>query len=347
MSRQSDIPTLDIEMLASSVRERYPSVETVVLTKNIGSGFRATVYVFHILRQMYALATSKVAVLDSYCIPVSVLNHKDGLKVIQMWHAIGLLKKAGLSSLGKAEGRGIRVARAMKMHRGYDHILVSAERCKRSLGEVFGYPVEKMIVRPLPRVDALRDESVAEKKRQEIFACYPQMAQRENILYAPTFRKDESVLQRKLDELSAAVDYGRYNLIVKPHPLSRLEIRDGRVIADSRFSGMDMLFAADHVITDYSSILYEALVARKPVYYYAFDFEEYAENRGWFIDYKAEIPGELHSEGAAVVRDIERNGFDDCRAEKFLKTYVEIPDTSCTGRITDLIGEYLFNTDAS
>ena len=58
----------------------------------------------------YALSRSKacitlrpasVCVLDSYWPAVSVLHHKKQLAVIQMWHAMGKIKKSGYQSLGK------------------------------------------------------------------------------------------------------------------------------------------------------------------------------------------------------------------------------------------------------
>ena len=48
---------------------------------------------------MYYLATSKVCVLDGYCIPASILKHKKKLKIIQIWHASGAIKKFGYQIL--------------------------------------------------------------------------------------------------------------------------------------------------------------------------------------------------------------------------------------------------------
>jgi CDP-ribitol ribitolphosphotransferase len=339
ISRQGDEPSLDIDLLMRGLRRRSPRTRVDALTRTMGKGRRKLAYAFHLLRQMEALSTSRVAVLDSYCIPVSVLRHKDDLTVIQMWHAIGVMKNTGLGILGKGEGRSARLAALMRMHRGYDLILVSAERCRRPLAEVFGYPVSSMAVRPLPRVDVLRDAAYAEARRLEILSRYPELGERENILYIPTFRVEEDGLQAKLDELIGAIDPGRYNLIVKPHPLSRLEVRGGRALTDDLFSSLDMLFAADYVVTDYSAMIFEALLAGKPVYFYAFDIDRYGEERGWLLDYRAEIPGEILHTGDEVARAVEGGGFDETAAAAFLGRYVETPAGSCTERICDIILE--------
>ena len=57
--------------------------ETIMLCKklNIKDHESAIDYGLHMLVQMYHLATSDVAILDSYCIAVSVLHHKKSLLV--------------------------------------------------------------------------------------------------------------------------------------------------------------------------------------------------------------------------------------------------------------------------
>jgi CDP-ribitol ribitolphosphotransferase len=312
------------------------------------------------LKQMGALATSKVCILDSYCIPVSLLTHKKDLTVIQIWHAIGLMKKAGYSILGKAEGRDARTARLLHMHMNYDIAFASSELCRQSMSEVFACPVENVQVYLLPRVDALRDQDYAAQKREEIFCKYPTLADssKKNILYIPTQRKDETMLMSKTRELMAAVDYSRYNLIIKPHPLSSMlhELRgtddtderprgtddtDERPLFEEDFTSMDMLFAADFVVADYSGMLFDVLACGKPLYFYAFDYDEYLDRRGWFIDYAAEIPGSILSKGTDVIARIESGDFDEARAEAFFKKYVTVPDKSVTEIDCELVEERL------
>ena len=72
-------------------------------------------YAFVTLKSMYHLATASVCVLDSYWPAVSVLHHKKQLAVIQMWHAMGKIKKSGYQSLGKKFGRSDMIAREMRM----------------------------------------------------------------------------------------------------------------------------------------------------------------------------------------------------------------------------------------
>lgn len=132
---------------------------------------------------MYHIATSKVVILDSYCIAVSVLKHKKRLLVIQMWHAMGSLKKFGLSvldtdttnsSMGeKLSKQKKKVAKILRMHKGYDYIFTSSEYSAPNFAEAFGYPIDNLVVMPQPIVDILTDKKYIKSKEKSIRKKYP------------------------------------------------------------------------------------------------------------------------------------------------------------------------------
>ncbi|MFR3386223.1 MAG: CDP-glycerol glycerophosphotransferase family protein [Lachnospiraceae bacterium] len=76
-----------------------------------------------------SFATSKVVILDGYCILASVLNHKKDLRIVQMWHAMGALKKFGYAALGNEEGKNPEISKILQMHRNYDYVICSSENC--------------------------------------------------------------------------------------------------------------------------------------------------------------------------------------------------------------------------
>ena len=102
ISRQSNEKSEDMLLLERELRRQMPGTELVFLCRRIDGGIGSKIgYCFHILTQMKYIATSKVVVLDSYCISVSALRQRRSLVVIQMWHALGSLKKFGLSIVGE------------------------------------------------------------------------------------------------------------------------------------------------------------------------------------------------------------------------------------------------------
>ena len=126
LSRQTDSVPLDMKLLKSKLNELYPDYKVVVLAKRIGDGaLQKIMYCFHVIRQIFHIATADAAILDSYCIPISILKH-NGLLVIQMWHSVGTMKKFGLSILDQAEGSSRGRAKALHMHEGYDYVLCAS-----------------------------------------------------------------------------------------------------------------------------------------------------------------------------------------------------------------------------
>jgi len=318
ISRQHNYENEDFRLVRTQIEKEYPSITCVVMTKMLDKGIASRIeYALHMLAQMYHIATSKAVVLDTYCIVVSILRHRKNLKVIQMWHAVGALKKYGYSVIGKEEGSSRKVAEAMSMHKNYSYVCISSERCRESVAEAFGVEPEKLVVLPLPRLDLLSDESYQEANADKIYQEYPNLKnQKKKILYAPTFRKKEKE-HDAVKALINQIDFTRYELIVKLHPLSKHPETMQGVLVDSKFDTIDMLTVADYVITDYSALVFEAAHLRKPLFFYAYDLNTYLKKRGFYMDYEKEMPGVISDRAERIVEAIEREQFDEEEIERF------------------------------
>ena len=346
ISRQADEPSLDFNMLADEIKREHPDCEVVMLCRMLNSGILSKIsYAFHILRQEYHMATSKALILDSYCIAASVLTHRRSLLVIQMWHSVGTMKKFGYSILDKPEGSSSKIAHLMKMHHGYSYVLCAGEGYRDHLAQ--GFNVDPSIIKifPLPRVELLQDRKYIDRKLDEIFAAYPELKNgKKNIVYVPTFRKaDDEDFDKALHDLAAALDPEKYNLIVKAHPLSLYHGQkfstSGNFLTCDEFSSMDMLLAADAVISDYSCIIYEAAILMKPLYFYTYDYDEYMSTRSIYMDYKKEIPGPMEGDAASLAEAIDdMESYDYDRLAGFLHKYVRT-----TGHETADITEFIFS----
>ena len=340
LSRQDNKPSIDFIMLIEEIEKNHSDYEIVVLCKKLeGSLFNKIKFIFFIFKQMYHIATAKVAILDSYIIPISVLKHKPDLLVIQIWHSVGTMKKFGYSILDKYEGSSSKVASLMKMHKNYDYILAAGHGYVEHLMQGFNYPREKIVVYPLPRIEKLLDSDYIKKVKDQVFKQYPKLNNKINIVYTPTFRKDETFLKQAIDELINEVDFNKYNLIIKLHPLSKFEITNNDVILDKEFSSMEMVIACDITISDYSCIIYEAAVLKKQIYLYTFDYDDYMSVREVYLDYKNEMPGPICDTAYDLIKTIEKNKYDFKKIDRFLNKYVEIKNNHQTKDIV----EFIFN----
>lgn len=340
LSRQHDASNMDFDQMMEYMQATYPEYECKVLAKCIQPGMISKIgYVFHVLHQMYELATSRIAVLDTYCIPVSLLNHKKELVIIQIWHAIGAFKKFGLSVVGKEEGSSEKMAKYMQMHKNYDYVCTSSQFCIPFFAEAFGAKESHVKVFPLPRLDVLEDKVAQVKVKERIYQKYSRLKgdERKTILYVPTFRKDDETLEKPIRSLVEAIDFTRYDLIVKPHPLTKQDVNLKKVIVDHTFESCEMMAVADYIITDYSAIVFEAAVLNKPLFFYGFDYESYIDKRDFYIDYQAEIPGNLYTEAEDVIVAIEECDINLMEIAAFKEKYVGNKENSYTGDLCEFL----------
>lgn len=340
ISRQSNEPGLDIRLLAEELESRH-GIRVKVLCKTLGSGiFSKIKYAFHMVGpQMHAMATSKVVVLDSYCIAASILSHRRELSIIQMWHAMGGFKKFGRSILDKEEGSRSWLAEAMRMHENYTYILASNEESAKFFGEAFGYGRASFRILPLPRTDLLRSTAYMEKKAREITQAIPVLAEdKKIILYAPTFRKSQQSRSgiRGIMDLVHAVDYGKYHLVAAFHPLMAHKDLPEQVITTRQFSTLELLSVCDYFITDYSAMIYEAALAEKPIFLYAYDLEDYMSKRGFYIDYEKDLPGKPYTNARELVKALETDQYDMEKCHAFAQRYVA-SEGQCTKKLADFI----------
>ena len=340
ISRQSNSIPMDFQLLKKELSKKH---EVKCLCKKLegreNSKFKERIkYGFHMFTQMYYLATSKVCVLDSYCPTVSILRHKRKLKIIQIWHSIGTMKRFGYTALDKEEGSNSDIARIMKMHKNYDLVFASGKAYIDHLASGFNISPNKIEVYTLPKIDLLNDREYEKNVKKKILKKYPELNNnKKNIIYAPTYRKEEKEFSLKLNELVKAFDYSKYNLIIKLHPLSNAKIDNKNVIFDKDFSTFDFLFLADGLISDYSCILYEAGVRNILLYFYCYDIDNYLETRGLALDYK-ELPGYQEKDPVKLVKDLDKK-YDLTYLNKFIKKYVE-NTKNCTKKMADRIEDY-------
>lgn len=343
ISRQSNKPSLDFKLLEEEIKRRDKNIKIVMLTRRLkdNDSFKTKLsYSFHMLHQMFSIATSKVVIIDTYCIPVSILKHKKKLKVIQIWHAIGALKKFGYSILDKDEASKVymdsnKLSKLMKMHKNYDYILVSSDACIEPLSEAYNEDPTKFVSIPLPRLDLLNSDNYKNQKKEEVYKKYPKLKHKKNILYAPTFRKENDT-DKYLNELISKVDFKKYNLIVNLHPLSKINVTNKDVIVPT-YSTLDMLIVSDYVITDYSATVYEAAFLNKPLFFYAYDIDDYEIGRDFYLDYRHDMPGIVSSDAKEIIESIEKNVYDMKQIKEFNKKYINYNSKGSSKRIIDLV----------
>ena len=334
ISRQSNQMSDDFTLLSEALKEELPDYKVVVLCKTMDNKIS---YAFHMLVQMYHLSRSKIVIIDSYSILVSNLKHKKSLKVIQIWHALGLMKKAGYSILDLAEGRNSKTSIALNMHKNYNYVFTTSKNCISSMSKVFGCDENIIYSVPLPRIDLLKSKRYIKSKQSTIYKKYPNLKDKKNILYAPTFRVNEDQMEIALQELIELFDFKKYNLIIKLHPLSKIKYDNEQVITAPEFSTVDMMTVSNTVISDYSSVIYEAGILGLEQIFYAFDLDNYKGSRDFFINYEKELPGPICKTAKKVIGYIKKEGYTNYQGDNLISRYVDLKVKNCTKNMVNKI----------
>lgn len=315
LSRQSSKMSLDFRMLVDQLHEIDSNMEICVcLTEPETKGVRS--FVGNTLRQLKLAQTSSVVVVDGYVPAVSVPAKRNGVTVVQMWHALGAIKKFGYQCLDTPYGRSSDSARILKMHRNYDYVIAGGPWAVDSFSLAFGCDKDCIRVLGLPRIDYLASDAFAKQReavKGEIFNRYPQLNEDiPTIVYAPTFRRGDRAFARHIvDEVLAGLPDVACNLVIAGHPLDGTAgaVRlPQRVVAGTGYRTIDLMQVADAVITDYSAVAYEAMAMGLPVYFFVPDIDEYRKSPGLNVDPLEVCPQATSCEFATVL-DAAARGF--------------------------------------
>lgn len=340
LSRQTDKASIDFRMLISEIQKNHPEYSIIVITKRIEKKLTdvAIKEIPVIFYQMYHLATSNICVIDGYNIPISVLRHKKNLKVIQIWHSLGAIKKFGYQSLTTDKDK--LIAECLCMHKNYDYIISGSNSMIPYFKEAFGYSDETFLSIGLPRVDYLLTKG--NFNRNKIYSKHPELKNKKIILYAPTFRNNKNY---KIDELINSIDLEKYFLIVKLHPNIKYSINPKNVYLCESFTTLQLLSVADYVITDYSAISIEASILNIPIYLYVYDYDEYKKNPGININLYDEFPGYVFQDPSELYKRLSKDEYDFGVVKKYKKKYTTYLDKKVTKRLADFIVNIKKSTD--
>ncbi len=332
LSRQSDEKSQDMILLEGEISRRNPTVKQIFRLRRLKDESAVSLsYIFSIIGDMWEMSSAKVVITDTYSIPVSCLSHKKDLQIIQIWHAMGAVKKFSLQAAGKAQGRDSGVAKAMCMHKNYDYVLAPSQATAQIYCQAFGCKKENIKILSLPRTDVILD---GKNKREEFIQLNPEYRGKQIAVYVPTFRTDDDVYAASLvKEFSSVSDIG---VVVSAHPLSKT-VQKGLYKFQGDFSSLDLMKLADVVITDYSACSFEAALLNKPLYFYVPDYDIYQAEQGLNVDVKKELPSSTFENAKSIVEAIIDGNYDFCMLNSFTDKYIENKKTNNTEQVAAFI----------
>ncbi|WP_309068761.1 CDP-glycerol glycerophosphotransferase family protein [Microbacterium sp.] len=213
---------------------------------------------------------------------------RKGQKVLQTWHGTPL-KRLALHRPGFDPRRAGAV---IKESLRWDVLLAQNPYAARILRKAYAFFGRPLWVEGYPRNDVLRTGDAAAARAELGIAPDERV-----LLYAPTWRDDRQEIVDYLNPAALAAATGGV-VLVRGHSRTLIPGQDAagaRVIDVTGYPDTaPLLLAADALITDYSSVMFDYGVTGRPMYFLVPDMEHYrGELRGFYFDLAAHAPGPL------------------------------------------------------
>ena len=297
-----------------------------------------------IKRFLYLYATSRVVVVDDYFRLLNTVNKREGVKLYQLWHACGAFKTFGFSRLGKS----FAPRQKDVSHRMYDCAIVSSREIAKHYAEGFGLSDECIAATGIPRTDVFMNGEYAEDVKEKFYKQHPQLKDKKIILFAPTFRGNGQMSAfYPLDKFSPEQAYnslgGEYAIIIKLHPFCKERFEISKEYSDfiidlsDEEELNDLLFVTDLLITDYSSVIFEASLLNIPMLFYAYDLDEYISSRDFYYEFKGFVPGKIVCSADELINSIKEKDFEAEKINDFKNKFFDSLDGKSSKRIADKI----------
>lgn len=277
------------------------------------------------------------------------LKRPKRTRYIQTWHGTPLKKMQHDVSqvFGRDEGYLDRVKAATEQ---WTELLSPSPYATRAFRSAFRYDGE-VVELGYPRNDPLmspdRDRHAAEIRRRMLIS-----EQQRVVLYAPTFRDDQFSTRGRFT-FDLPIDFERFArtmpedtvLLLRLHTLISKGVDipqelQGRIRDVSAYDEVqELLLVSDVLVTDYSSVFFDAAVLERPMVFYAYDLEQYRDKlRGFYLDYEADVPGPVVQTEEALweaVRSGLEGPIDQEDRARFVRRFNPNDDGRASERVVD------------
>ena len=290
------------------------------------------------------LLTSQVIVTDDYIDCLRYVRLRPEQKLIQVWYTGGAFRRFGLDN-----PHLVSRLDEYKAHSQYTAVCVSSDYVRQFFAHAFGTDIDIIKATGTPRSDILVNDAKVSEKKNEISFKHPLLKDKKVYVYFPTYREKDG----EIADFDPKIDWDKLNdeldddevFIFCRHPFMKQEYIKGRFYPRVKDYTDDptpeLLAVADVVITDYSSIVFDASLLDKSMVFYVPDYEKYKGEL--YLKYKRELPGEILFDSAELLPALRKavNSEKNDLLEEFKKREMEMCDGKATKRVIDLIESYL------
>jgi CDP-ribitol ribitolphosphotransferase len=287
-----------------------------------------------LVKFMKQYATAEYVFICDYFLPVASCHKREETTVVQLWHSCGLMKK-----IAHDTGQDIPENYKGDMFGNYSVLTLSAPVCVPVHARALKLPEARIHATGVSRTDYYFDREWNEKCRASFYEAYPQARGKKIALWAPTFRGNAAMAHLEgLDEIrrTAKELENEWYFILKAHP----HVDAHGQVSNCTIPTEELLVVADVMITDYSSVMFDYLLYKKPIVLFAPDLAQYEAGRGFYLDYR-KMPYPITQTGEALAEALAHCGEwmkqHEAEIDAFRELYVGSCDGHSTQRILELV----------
>ncbi|WP_237047491.1 CDP-glycerol glycerophosphotransferase family protein [Lentilactobacillus curieae] len=250
-----------------------------------------------VLGKVPQLMGARLIFCDNYYAFLGGLFKTPKMKIVQVWHANGAIKKFGWEDPTTDQRSGSDKRRFQAVYDKFDDYIVSSNAMGKVFEQSYHANSDQMRLLGYPRSDAFFDEEAIQASRERIYRTAPELKGKRVILYAPTYR-DDGTFKLPVGTSKALTSDPNAIVVIKLHPVVRdredavREVRNPQIRFYHQFSTSDLLTVADTLVTDYSSVVFDfsLLKSAKSVIFFMFDLEKYRKDPGIQNDFLDWLP---------------------------------------------------------
>jgi CDP-glycerol glycerophosphotransferase len=302
-------------------------------------------------RYFYYFAIAGIWISDTR-FPKYIIKRPDTI-YIQTWHGTPLKKLAlDLDAVYMSGETSLEEYKRnfYKNVQTWDYLISQNKYSTEIFRRAFGFEKEILEI-GYPRNDILFKKNKKEDiyKIKEILGL-PQ--DKRVILYAPTWR-DNEYYSNGIYKFNTGLDFPLLMKelsedtvwVVKYHYLIKDAIDwsnyEGFVYDFDKDYDISLLYlVSDMLVTDYSSVMFDYSILRRPMLFYCYDLCEYKDTlRGFYFDFMNEAPGPVVETTEALIESIKAYDYENYKDkyEAFISKYNHADDGKAAGKVIDFI----------
>ena len=229
--------------------------------------------------QVKHILNAKYIFVDDFYLPLGLINPKDKI-IVNVNNKNFSMKKTLLNtSVLNNEKEKLILQKAID---NVSYITVGSTMMKDLVMKSFDLKDDKKILElGCPHMDEFFGYSF-EENAHKVMQMYPDSLVNLNILYVPTYRDNDIDNQKQIDFIEKLVSKCDDNISVFYHLHPNFKNKPkGAVVGahEIEFDEVSSFYTiANVIVTDYSSIIFEASMYKKPIVFYQYDLDSYKDN---------------------------------------------------------------------